>query len=168
MKYLIQILFVIIFPLLSCAGRRQLPPVEVRGEEGITQQETQPDTVVVVDTTFVQITPSDTTDENEWDIVEGRVFSGELHEQPTATTEPRQVPGYRVQIFASIARDKAEEFVARARHGFTEKVYLEFEEPYYKVRIGNFTTREDAEILRRKAISLGFKGSWIVGTIIEQ
>ena len=45
-------------------------------------------------------------------------------------------------------------------------MYVEFEAPLYKVRIGDCATRHEAEMLRDKASTLGYDGSWIAETMV--
>lgn len=82
---------------------------------------------------------------------------------PTGTT----VPGYRVQLFASATNDGANKIASEARFKFTEQVYVEYEAPYYKVRVGDYKNRSDAEILREKAKNLGYPDAWIVQTEVN-
>jgi rare lipoprotein A len=93
---------------------------------------------------------------------EGAVASGEgwVAPAPAAAT----TSGYRVQIFASSDRTKAEAAAAEARQKFTETVYVEFEAPLYKVRVGDCATRYEAETLKEKAGSQGYDGAWIAET----
>ena len=79
---------------------------------------------------------------------------------------PVETYGYRVQIGAFMSESNAELFAAGARTKFIEKVYVEQIPPWYKVRVGNLLSREEAEMLRGQAIQLGYPGSWIVETMI--
>lgn len=92
-------------------------------------------------------------------------------EKPSDTTKTAlggtKVPGYRVQIFASSTNEGAERVASEARFKFTEQVYVEYEPPYYKVRVGDYKNRSDAEILREKAKSLGYPDAWIVQTEVN-
>lgn len=70
-----------------------------------------------------------------------------------------ETDGYRVQIFATrsieaatIEQQKAVELFEPLKH----KVYLIFEAPYYKLRIGDVKQRRDADELRDLAKSLGY------------
>lgn len=72
-----------------------------------------------------------------------------------------QTPGYRVQIFASSDRTKAESAAAEARQRFSEPVYIEFETPLYKVRVGDCATRHEADLLKEKAGTQGYDGAWV-------
>ncbi len=70
----------------------------------------------------------------------------------------REVQGFRIQIFASADRAEAEEALTRAiawwdaaqedaPELFPEElpVYLRYRQPYYRVRVGDFTSRSRAE-----------------------
>jgi hypothetical protein len=92
-------------------------------------------------------------------------------EQPnngtTTTPTGATVPGYRVQIFASSTNEGAEKIASEARFKFTERVYVEYDAPYYKVRVGDYKNRSDAEILKQKAINVGYSDAWIVQTEVN-
>lgn len=89
----------------------------------------------------------------------------EMEEKDTTTkTTTTSVPGYRVQIFASSTQEGADKIASEARFKFTERVYVEYDAPYYKVRVGNYKNRADAEILREKARNMGYPDAWIVQT----
>lgn len=91
-----------------------------------------------------------------------RVMAGRVNVPNQAAPPPprepveRQVDGYRVQVFSSVSRDAAEQTRAglatwwtraRLRSGApagleTRVAYIQ---PYYRVRVGGFATREEAE-----------------------
>ncbi|MBA7601034.1 hypothetical protein ES703_08099 [subsurface metagenome] len=77
------------------------------------------------------------------------------------------MPGYRVQIFASSTNEGANKVASEARFKFTERVYVEYDVPYYKVRVGDYKNRSDVEILREKAKNLGYGDAWIVQTEVN-
>jgi hypothetical protein len=76
---------------------------------------------------------------------------------------------YRIQIFessiASIARAEAKRF----QNILGDTVYIDFETPLYKLRIGNYNVRKNAEKAIKSISRLGVKNSWIIRTktIIE-
>ena len=77
------------------------------------------------------------------------------------------VLGYRIQVMISenkedlvLAKEKLESVIK-------EKIYIQFELPNYKLRIGNFSSRKKAESYRAKIVRLGYKSSWIIPTLIE-
>lgn len=75
------------------------------------------------------------------------------------------MPGYRIQIFfesGNQALNNAEE----VKNKFTEKfegtaAYLQFGAPYYRVRVGDFRTRLDAEKFLAK-INRAYPNAWII------
>ena len=75
--------------------------------------------------------------------------------------------GFRIQIFESMVSSIARAEAKRFQNILGDTVYLYFETPLYKLRIGNYIDRKKAE----KAISaikrLGAKDSWIVRTKID-
>ena len=48
-----------------------------------------------------------------------------------------------------------------------QKIYIIFEAPNYKVRIGNFIDRKKAENYRQEMIKEGHSSAWIIRTRIE-
>ncbi|MGB9720608.1 MAG: SPOR domain-containing protein [bacterium] len=85
---------------------------------------------------------------------------------PTTSTAPASVYGFRVQIFASSTQNGANKVVDDARNIFGGKVYIEHTPPYYKVRVGDCLTKEEAEALKNLAINKGFRGAFVVETMI--
>ncbi|MCG8608523.1 hypothetical protein MJD09_26480, partial [bacterium] len=60
-------------------------------------------------------------------------------------------------------RDEARSIRRRASRRFDEKVYIVFEPPYYKVRVGNFDNWGEAGKTQKIAKENGFTDAWIVG-----
>ena len=58
--------------------------------------------------------------------------------------DDQQVQGYRVQILMSQDRAEAEEMKTKASASFRARVYVDFEPPWYKVRVGDYETEDDA------------------------
>lgn len=75
--------------------------------------------------------------------------------------------GYRIQVFASSELDSAERMKAKAEGEMPLPVYIEFEGGYYKVRIGDFSTREEAAAERARISEL-YPDCWIVSTTIRK
>ncbi|MEO0122884.1 MAG: SPOR domain-containing protein [candidate division WOR-3 bacterium] len=86
---------------------------------------------------------------------------------PSPSTTPASIYGFRVQIFASSTQKGASKVADDARGLFGGKVYIEHTPPYYKVRIGDCLTKEEAESLKNLAISKGFRGAFVVETMIN-
>ncbi|MGB9589262.1 MAG: SPOR domain-containing protein, partial [Candidatus Hydrothermia bacterium] len=69
----------------------------------------------------------------------------------------KRVYGYRVQVFATIYKDKAEKIRDEVQEKVTYPVYVEEIPPFYKIRIGDFQKREEAEqFLTTVQKSLGY------------
>jgi len=79
---------------------------------------------------------------------------------PTPATAPSQ-------IFASSTEKNANRVADDARSPFGGKVYIEHVAPYYKVRVGDCLTSEEAQAIKSKAVNLGFKGAFVVETMIN-
>ncbi|MEE9168667.1 MAG: SPOR domain-containing protein [bacterium] len=97
-----------------------------------------------------------------------RYLTADRDDSTGATEEKLQKqPGYRVQIASVAIQEDADEIQLEAILEFEEsEVYLIFETPYYKIRVGDFVIRRDAEALQEKAVELGYGDAWIVRTII--
>ena len=77
--------------------------------------------------------------------------------------------GFRVQIFSSSTRGSAENAQMQARVQLArDDVFIEFEPPYFKVRVGNFQTRNDAKILLEEVTKKGYETAFIVQTKSSQ
>jgi len=102
---------------------------------------------------------------------EAQVSPEEIKVEPVKPEETKaptaMVSGFRVQIGAFRNKEGAETLASEARTRFTEKVYVEYIYPFYKVRVGDCATRSEAEILKQKAISLGYLDAFITPTQIE-
>ena len=77
------------------------------------------------------------------------------------------IEGFRVQVFATQDRRKAEGIKEELLFKLDENIYIIFEAPNYKVRIGNFLDRDDAEKLRIALVKESLSSSWIVRTKIQ-
>lgn len=84
----------------------------------------------------------------------------EQREEPAV--EMVEVPGYRVQLVATDAEFEARAVEEKALIEFDENVYLIFDSPTYKVRIGDCVSRLEANELRKKAANLGYRDAWVV------
>ena len=76
--------------------------------------------------------------------------------------------GYRVQLLMTKSEAAAHEAKQKAIFKFDDKIYLIFEAPYYKIRIGDFESKKDADQIRDDALAKGFPDAWVVRTQIEK
>ena len=71
--------------------------------------------------------------------------------------------GYRVQVLSTDDLDEANRIRAEVYEKTTRKeVYVIFEPPFYKVKVGDFTSKTDADNLRFKLNQLGYTESKVV------
>ena len=74
--------------------------------------------------------------------------------------------GYRVQILATRYFDYADSLAISISSKIIDSVYVEFETPNYKVRVGDFIDRDSAVLLQKKLLNMGYKSAWIIRTKI--
>ena len=99
-------------------------------------------------------------------LIINKVISGNNMHLPDLKNEANQITKevFRIQIFessvASIARAEAKRF----QNILGDTVYTDFETPLYKLRIGNFQYRKNAEEAVESISRLGAKDAWIIRT----
>ena len=69
---------------------------------------------------------------------------------------------FRIQIFESTESSIAKAEAKRFQNILGDTVYINFETPLYKLRIGNFSNRRQAEEAISAIENLGVKGSWVI------
>ena len=76
--------------------------------------------------------------------------------------------GFRIQVLSTTSRDQANQIKSDLLNRFLdEKTYLQYHSPYFKVRIGNFINKEDAEKFRLKLNKSYPQGVYVVEDVIE-
>ena len=86
-----------------------------------------------------------------------------------ANVQPETTLRFRIQIFSSSTRGSAENAQMQARVQLTrDDIFIDFEPPYFKVRVGNFQTRNNAEILLEEVTKKGYETAFIVQTKSSQ
>ena len=83
------------------------------------------------------------------------------------TSFTNSVKGYRIQVAISQEENDLIDVKEQLELIRKEKIYIKFELPNYKLRIGNFDSRKKAEVYRNKVIQLGYRSAWVVPTLIE-
>lgn len=121
-----------------------------------------------------QVVPS--VSPNESDILAGTVVETAVITEPSDPEWNYLAPleqidtlnsqAYRVQILttkvygeASAARRVAEEI-------FDRPVFMDYEVPYFKLRVGNFSDRYEAESYQTKAKAAGYGNAWVVMVMV--
>jgi cell division protein FtsL len=76
--------------------------------------------------------------------------------------------GFRVQVVSSSNRDNAQKIKTDLMNKFPDhKTYILFQSPNFKVRIGNFLKKVDAEKLRKQLNKYFLQGVYVVEDTIE-
>jgi len=69
---------------------------------------------------------------------------------------------YRVQLFTSKLYGEARQALRVAQEIFDRSVFLDYEVPYFKVRVGSFSDREEAEDYQQRVKAAGYPEAWVV------
>jgi len=180
-KYTIFILSIFaIFLLSGCSSTKQVttqdpdwqeapeeteqPPVMIEEPEEIQEPTKEPpfDPVEFADDGLLvprqQISNRPVINNIESEPVSGNIDSIESE----LKFEELERQGYRIQIFSTSDNSVAKEVEQQASIEFSESVYVTYDPPYYKVRVGDCLEREKADNLRRKAVSIGYRDAWVV------
>ncbi len=82
------------------------------------------------------------------------------------TAERIQVRGFRVQLISTRTEEEARSVMRNAVISFSHPVYREYDNPYYKIRVGDFLSRYEASKVQAEAIELGFHEAWVVRAMV--
>ncbi|HVN49550.1 MAG TPA: SPOR domain-containing protein [Bacteroidota bacterium] len=73
------------------------------------------------------------------------------------------VQGFRIQLFSSSSIDEATATKEEAALKFiSDSIYIVFDAPVYKVRVGDFISRYEANQRLPEFIAQGFRDAWVV------
>jgi hypothetical protein len=86
------------------------------------------------------------------------------HQQDSVVVESEITQGFRIQIFTTGSFDDANAMRQTAIQRLPDdSVYVVFDPPVYKVRVGDFRTRVEANQRLGVISALGFADAWVVG-----
>ncbi len=92
----------------------------------------------------------------------------EINKRSSMMTSSGLYKGYRIQVLSTTNRDQANKIKSDVLSRFTDqKAYLTYNSPYFKVRIGNFINREDAEKFRQQLSKIYPQGVYVVEDAVE-
>ena len=91
----------------------------------------------------------------------------EVSDIDSSDMEINLVKGYRVQIVISQNEEELKNLQNEIEKSIDEKIYIIFELPNYKLRVGNFLNRKEAENFQNTIVQLGYRTAWVVPTMIE-
>ena len=77
------------------------------------------------------------------------------------------IEGYRVQALVTRNTHSADSIRAVLSDKIDEDIYITYEVPYYKIRVGNCVDRKQAEELKLKLVKLGYASAWIIRTRVK-
>ena len=58
------------------------------------------------------------------------------------------VDGFRLQLYDDLSVINANKTFKKLKKELSDSLYLEFEAPFYKIRYGNFKTKQEAELAK--------------------
>ncbi len=91
-----------------------------------------------------------------------------LNKRNALLTSSGQYKGYRVQVISTRERAKALEIKADLLTRFPEeKSYTVFQSPYFRVRIGNFIDKKEADEFRKQLSRYYKEGMYVVADVID-
>jgi len=79
----------------------------------------------------------------------------------------KEIDGFRVQVFASVDSFNALSVLKKVKPIVKDSVYLIHEKNLFKVQVGDFPYRPQADSLREALKQKGFSGAWCVQTKIR-
>lgn len=87
-----------------------------------------------------------------------------IPEEPTEVSSVTEiVSGFRVQVSFTDNIEHASKIKNDVSTLFADQsVYVVYEAPYYKVRVGDFLNRPEANITLRELVERGYKDAWVV------
>ncbi len=92
----------------------------------------------------------------------------EINKRTSMMTSSGLYRGFRIQVISTTNRDLANKVKSDVLSRFTdEKAYLTYNSPYFKVRIGNFITKDEAEKFRQQLTKLYPQGVYVVEDAVE-
>jgi len=91
-----------------------------------------------------------------------------INKRTSVLTSNGKVKGFRIQITSTNSRDQAFNVKALVLSKFPDqKVYTTYQAPLFKVRVGDFIKREEAEKYRKLMLSIFPTGLYVVEDVVE-
>lgn len=69
---------------------------------------------------------------------------------------------YRIQLLTTKLFGEAQQARRVAEEIFDRPLYVDYEVPYFKLRVGGFANRDEAEAYQLKAKAVGYENAWVV------
>ena len=172
--YILVLFFLLLAVFAGCAGPSATSSAgrDVAQEPGPVEESSLPPLVDVGESPYdleEEMPEEDDVDPDEMEeAIEPIEMDSVLVEEVIAPATPAAYGiGYRVQILASGERSAAESLKMKAEGETALPVYIEYEDGYYKVRVGDFASRDEAAVTRARLSEL-YPDCWIVSTTIQK
>ena len=92
----------------------------------------------------------------------------EINKRTSMMTSSGLYKGYRIQVISTTNRDEATRIKTEVLTRFSDqKAYLTYHSPYFKVRIGNFIKKDEAEKFRQQLNKYYPQGVYVVEDAVE-
>ena len=104
----------------------------------------------------------------KWPVIINNVLPGDnaIDSILSADTVHWVTDGFRVQVLASNSMTKTDSLSIILNSTLEDSVYVVYETPNYKVRIGDYVIREDADKMRKNLHKMGYRSAWVIRTRI--
>jgi hypothetical protein len=91
-----------------------------------------------------------------------------INKRTSVLTSNGKIKGFRIQITSTNSRDQAFNAKAAVQSKFPDqKVYTTYQAPLFKVRVGDFLKREDAEKYRKLMLTIFPTGMYVVEDVVD-
>jgi len=74
------------------------------------------------------------------------------------------VDGFRIQVVSTNDLNLANFLANEIKEKFSFQAYIIFDSPNYKLRLGDFNSRKNAELIKKDLVKNGYNKSWIIRT----
>lgn len=107
--------------------------------------------------------------EPKWPLIFNSLWDDSLLLEDLSQFENNEIilEGFRVQVLATQSLQKADRLKGILSEKYGSEIYINFEAPNYKVRVGNFILKADAEKLRSILVTSGYSQAWIIRSRID-
>ena len=104
-----------------------------------------------------------------WPVIINNVLDDSTSFEFVLSLDPAQSvsEGYRVQVLATRYIERADSLAIIMKNTINDSVYVDFEAPNYKVRVGDFIDRDSAESLQQDLVQMGYNSAWILRSRIN-
>ncbi len=161
------------FIFIGCSSTKSFLNDTQDTDKKDAQEENQKGKKLPLSSYEATLNPSDYDD--EVDIVqrshiEAKKKEGTIEIPPDSTTIVEEViQGFRIQVYSSSNVDEAVRAKSVAiEKFFSDSVYMVYDAPVYKIRVGDFANRYEANQRLPEFIESGYRDAWIVPDRVVQ